>query len=60
VVQEWKTILILLCVEIMNMPSTFNNIFSLMVKSFQDFGGLGLEHLGGKMVNMGCDGINVF
>jgi hypothetical protein len=42
------------------MPYTFNNIFSLMVKSFQDFGGLGLEHLGRKMVNMGCDGINVF
>ncbi len=59
-VQEWKIIPIPLCVEIISMPSTFNNIFSLMVKSFQNFGGLSLEHLGGKVVNMGCDGISVF
>lgn len=43
------------------MPSTFNKKISLMVKSCQDFSGLGLEHLGEKMVNnMGYDGISVF
>jgi hypothetical protein len=39
------------------MSSTFDNIFSLMVRSLQDFGGLGLKDLGGKMVNLGCDNI---
>ncbi len=31
-----------------------------MVKSLHDFGGLRLEDLGGKMVNVGCNGSNIF
>jgi hypothetical protein len=37
------------------MSFTFDNIFPLMVRSLQDFGGLGLKDLEGKMVNMGGD-----
>jgi hypothetical protein len=61
VVQEWKKIPILSCVEIIGiLSSTSNNIFSLMVKVLQDFGGLRLEDLGGKMDSiMGYDS-NVF
>jgi hypothetical protein len=60
VVQGWKRIPILLCVETIGMLSTFDNIFSLMVRSLQDFGGLGLKDLGRKMVNMGCDNNIIF
>jgi hypothetical protein len=42
------------------MPSTFYIIFVLMVKSLHDFGGLRLEDLGGKIVNMGCNGSSIF
>ncbi len=31
-----------------------------MVKSLHDFGGLRLEDLGGKIVNMGCNGSSIF
>jgi len=31
-----------------------------MVKCTLDFGGLGVEKLVGKLVNIGCDGSNVF
>jgi hypothetical protein len=31
-----------------------------LVKGYLDFGGLGLEKLGMKLVNMGYDGSNVF
>lgn len=31
-----------------------------MVRSLQDFGGLGLKESGGKMVNMGCDNNIIF
>jgi hypothetical protein len=31
-----------------------------MVKALLDFGGLRLQKLGTKLVNMGCDGTNVF
>ncbi len=60
-VQEWKRIPILFCVEIIGvLCSTFNNIFYLMVKFLQDFGGLRLENLGGKMVNVMGYNNNVF
>jgi hypothetical protein len=60
VVQGWKRIPILLCVETIGVSSTFDNIFSLMVRSLQDFGGLRLKDLGGKVVNMGCDNNIIF
>jgi hypothetical protein len=44
----------------MGMFATFNNIFGLMLKCLIDFGGLGLEGLVGKLVNIGCDGSSVF
>ncbi len=59
-VQKWKSILILLCVETISLSTTFDNIFSLMVKCMLDFGGLGVEELARKLVNIGCDKFNVF
>jgi len=60
VVQAWKRIPILLCVETIRVLATFDNIFVLMVKACLDFSGLGLEELGAKIVGMGCDGSSVF
>jgi hypothetical protein len=51
---------IMLCVETMGMFATFDNIFGLMLKCLIDFGGLGLKGLLGKLVNIDCDGSNVF
>jgi len=45
VVQKWKRIPILLCVEVVSLLATFDNIFSLMVKCMLDFGGLRVEEL---------------
>jgi len=60
VVQKWRHIPILLCVELIRLFATSNNIFSLMVKCMLDFGGLGVEEIAGKLVNIGCDKFNVF
>jgi hypothetical protein len=43
--QNWKRIPILLCMEIVNTFATFDNIFALMLKCLGDLGGLGLEDL---------------
>jgi hypothetical protein len=59
-VQAWKRIPILLCVESVGVFVTSNNIFGLMVKSLLEFGGLRLEELAGKLVNMGCNGSSIF
>lgn len=45
VVQAWKRIPILLCVETVKVFITSDNIFALMVETCLDFGGLGLEEL---------------
>ncbi len=34
--------------------------FALLVEGYLDFGGLGLEELGAKLVNMGYDGSTMF
>lgn len=60
VVQQWKRIPIFLCVEIVIMFTTFNNIFVSMLKFLFEFDGLVLEELVGKLVNIGCDDENVF
>jgi len=52
--------MILLCVEIIGVSSTFDNVFRLMVKGLLEFGGLRFEELAGKLVNMKCDGNNIF
>jgi hypothetical protein len=49
-----------LCVEVVSLYAASDNIFSLMVKCMLDFCGLGMEELVGKLVNIGCDGSNVF
>ncbi len=59
-VQAWKRIPILLCVEFVGVFATSNNIFGLMVKGLLEFGGLRLEELVGKLVSMGCNGSFVF
>ncbi len=51
---------IILCVETIGVSNTSNNHFFLMLKCLFEFGGLGLGELVGKLVNMGCDGSNVF
>jgi hypothetical protein len=60
VVQAWKRIPIVLCDETIKVFATFDNIFALMVEACLNFGGLGLEELGVKLVGMGCDGNSVF
>ncbi len=60
VVQAWKRIPIFLCVETIAVFATSNNIFVLMIEIYLDFGGLRLEELRAKLVNMGCDGNSVF
>jgi hypothetical protein len=60
VVQQWKTILIFLCVRTMGMSTTSDNIFSLMLKCLVEYSGLRLEELVSKLVNIGCDDNNVF
>jgi hypothetical protein len=60
VVQKWKCIPILLCVEAINLFATFDNIFSLMVKCMLYFGGLGVEELVGKLVSIGSDKSSIF
>jgi hypothetical protein len=51
VVQKWKRILILLCVEAISLFTTFDKKNSLMVKCMLDFCGLGVEELARKLVN---------
>jgi hypothetical protein len=60
VVQNWKRIPILLCVEIVNTSTTSDNIYVLMLKCLGDLGGLGLEDLVRKLIKISCDNINVF
>ncbi len=60
VVQQWKTILILLCVQTVGMLVTFDNIFSLMLKCLVEYGGLRLEELVSKLVTIKCHDNNVF
>jgi hypothetical protein len=55
-----EEIMILLCVEITRVSTTSNNVFRLMVKGLLEFGGLRFEELAGKLVNMDCDGSNIF
>jgi len=43
-----------------NLFATSDNFFSLMVKCMLDFCGLRVEELARKLVNIGCDGSNVF
>jgi hypothetical protein len=59
-VQGWKRIPILLCVESIRVSTKSNNIFRLMVKGLSKFGGLGLKESARKLVNMGCNGSFVF
>jgi hypothetical protein len=59
-VQCWKRIPILLCVESIGVFATSNNIFGLMVNGLLKFGGLGLEELARKLVSMGCNGSSIF
>jgi hypothetical protein len=44
----------------MDMSTTFDNIFSLMLKSLVEYGGLRLDELVGKLINNGCNGNSVF
>ncbi len=59
-VQQWRRILIILCVEIMDVFANFDNSFGLMLKCLIDFGGLSLKDLLGKLVNIGYDNSNMF
>ncbi len=44
-VRKWKKIMILLCVKIVGLSTTLDNMFSLMFGHMLEFGGLGLEEL---------------
>jgi hypothetical protein len=60
VVQAEKKISIFLCVETIGVFTTFDNIFGLLLKALAGFGGLGMEELVEKVINMGCDGDKIF
>jgi hypothetical protein len=60
VIQQWKRILILFCVQIMVMSATFDNIFYLMLKCLVEYGGSRLEELVGTLIGIKCDDSNVF
>ncbi len=60
VVQASKRIPILLWIKTIGVLAISYDIFVLLVEGYSDFGGLGLEELGTKLVNMGYDGSNVF
>jgi uncharacterized protein related to proFAR isomerase len=59
-VQAEKRILIFLCVETIGVSTTYDNVFGLLLKTLAGFGGLGMEELVKKVVNMGCDGNIIF
>ncbi len=59
-VQKWRHIPILLCVEAISLSTTSNNNFFWMVKCMLDFDGIGVEKLDGKLVSIGYDGSSVF
>jgi hypothetical protein len=46
--------------ETISMFATSNNIFVFMLKCLLEFGGLSLEELCEKLVNIGCNGSSVF
>jgi len=60
VVQKWRSIPILLCVEAVSSFATSDNILSLMVKCMLYFSGLGVKKLVRKLVSIGCDKSSVF
>jgi hypothetical protein len=60
VLQKWRCIPIFLCVEVVSLSTTSNNVFSLMFKCMLDFCGLRVEELVGKLVSIDCDMSNVF
>jgi hypothetical protein len=59
-VQGWKRIPILLCVEFVGVSTIFNKKFGPLVKGLLEFGWLRFGELVGKLVSMGCDGSFVF
>ncbi len=60
VVQCWKQIPLLACVEKVGVQGTTKNIFHLMFIAMATFGGLNVEQSGTKLISMNCDGNNVF
>jgi hypothetical protein len=60
VVQQWRRTPILLYMENVSMSTTSNNIFVFMLKCLLEFGGLRLEELCEKLVNIRCNGSSMF
>ncbi len=50
----------MLCVEIVSTFATSDNIYVLMLKCLGDLGGLGLEDLVQRLVNISYDNSNIF
>jgi len=59
-VEQWRRIPILLCVETICMSTISKNMFAFMLKCLFEFGGLGLEELCEKLVSIGCNGSSMF
>jgi hypothetical protein len=57
---SWKEDFNLLGVETIRVSTTFSNICGLLLKTLAGFGGLGMEELVEKVVNMGWDGTIIF
>jgi hypothetical protein len=59
-IQGWKQISLLVCVEKVGMQGITKNIFHLILIAMVTFGGLSVKDLGEKLISMGCDGNSVF
>ncbi len=60
VVQGWKWIPLLICVEKFGVQGIANNVFHLIVNATITFGGLNVKQLGTMFISMGCDGNDLF
>jgi hypothetical protein len=60
VIQGWKQIPLLVCVEKVGMQGIVENIFHLMFIAMVTFRGLSVKQLGAKFISMGCNGSSVF
>jgi hypothetical protein len=60
VVQSWKMILLLVCVEKFEVQRTNNIVLHLMLKALETLVGVNVEVLGAKFISIGAYGSNVF
>jgi len=60
VVQVWKRIPLLVCVEMVEMQEIIDNVFQFMFRALETLAGVSVEVLGCKFISIGTNGNNVF